>query len=480
MKKWVLLSFLVAPAAVSLEAINDDGMASVYGQAGITIETIANNADGTVATVGGVRYTEVDEDGLGDEYLELNDLKLQIVSLDNAGNIIGPGSFNTTIDVLASGDLLIRSTDLQALNFTVGSIGFSGRSIGALGLTRWRFAPDSYLETAVLGGTPTKIRARTYMTEGSGIDFRYIEDELVLTSNIAFKENSDGEAFLSEFFVSADAGELRIELGTTRGTLEINDLQLSTLTGDPLLDGRSFGDIGYGDVEINQGYLTVAANPTGEGLQGVLASDLTIGTAFYRTNNKRMNFEDISLKTNGEINYRFELEGTENDFGRGFTTVLSGISDLDLTIGAFVFSEADGLTGRSGSLGSVAIENLNLNGGEITSSLWALSGAGEQGIRLDVEVAEGTSFDFTFKEQKDDDAQISAEVVLGNLASETLIDITKKGLHMTVESFEAEAHVNAIRLGDGQMYQGQTGRLDVDGLTVAPGSYLRVEPIPAI
>lgn len=479
MKTFWFTPVLFASFSVSaLQAIDDLDMASVYGQSGLTIETQIENNDGTLVTIGSVTYTEENEDDSDDEFLSLQNIGLQIIEIDNAGNLLGPGSITTTIDISENGDLSVRATDLGAINFTVGSIDFSGRSIGALGLNRWRFAPGSFLETTVINGSPVKVRSRTLMTDGSGIDFRYIEDELLLTSNIAFKPDSANRPFQSEFFLTTVDGALKIEFGETRGTLEFNNLKLSKQDGSPLLNGQSFGDVGYGDVVVNQGYFTVRANDSAEGLAGELLADITAGTAFYRTDSNRLNFENVNLKTNGEINYQLELVGGESDFARGISATLTGISDIDFTIGAIIFSQADGSSGRSDSLGSFAIENFDLNDGAIAASVWALPGAGSQGIRLDTAITSGAEFDFTYRDEESSAARLTAEVVLGEFSSETLLDITPKGLHFTVESLEAEAHINAIRMGNGSSYQGQIGRMDIDGLVVQPGSYLRVEPIP--
>ena len=475
---WFTPVLFVSFCGNALQAIDDSDMASVYGQSGLTIETQVEENDGTVLTIGSVTYTEENEDDSDDEFLSLQNIGLQIIEIDDAGNLLGPGSVTTTIDISEDGDLTIRAADIGAVNFTVGSIEFSGRSIGALGLNRWRFAPGSFLETTVVNESPVKIRSRALMADGSGIDFRYIEDDLLLTSNIAFKPDSSNRPFQSEFFFTAVDDTLKIEFGETRGTLEFNDLKLSDRDGNPLLNDQSFGDVGYGDVVVNQGYFTVRANDSAEGIAGEFLSDLTIGTAFYRTDANRLNFENVNLKTNGEINYQLELVGSESDFARGISATLTGISDIDLTIGAIIFSQDDGITGRSDSLGSFAIENLDLNGGAITASVWALPGAGSQGVRLDTSITAGTEFDFTYRDEESSDARLTAEVVLGEFSSETLLDITPKGLHFTVESLEGEAHINAIRMGDGSTYQGQTGRIDIDGLVVQPGSYLRVEPIP--
>ena len=479
---------LLLPAhSHGLQAIGDAQMAEVSGQAGITIETSNTAADGTVLTVGSFVFTEFDEDGLGDESITLNDIRLQIVELNPDGSVFGPGGFTTTIDVLASGELSMKTTDISALNLNVGDVLVGSRSIGAVGLNNWVFGDGSFVETAFVPDIDgVKIRSRTVMTPGSGIDFSYTEDDLTLASDIVFNPSSTSSAFQSEFFISAVDGTLRLEFGQTEGTLEMNDIRILDDAGNPLFGGATFGDIGFGDVTVNEGYFTLQANPDAEGLKGKFASDMTIGTQFYRTNDKRLNLGDVRISTGRnadnsikEVGYTFEIVGGTGLYGNGIAASFFDVEDLSFTVGSLTFSNGDG-SSETGSLGSYGIENFSLNGGSMTASVWALPGAGRQGIRSDVQLSDGASFDLAIFDETptgSNDPKLTASIVVNDFSQEAHIDVTEKGLQVSVVDMEMSASMNALRVGDGQNYQGQSGRLVIDSLTVEPGAYLRVEPI---
>lgn len=483
----LLLASLSTPV-FALQAIDDNALATVSGQAGITIETSNSAADGTVLTVGEFVFTELDEDGLGAETFSMEDIRLQIVDLDGAGNVLGPGGFKTTIDVADTGELSIKTTDLSALNLNIGDVRIGTRSVGSVGLNKWRFAPGSFLEVAAVPGADgVKLRNRTYMTDGSRIDFTYVEDDLALATDVEFKPTSGGSPFQSEFFISAVDGELRLEMGKTEGTLELNNIRLLDATdGSDLFGGADYGDLGFGDVSVNEAYFTLQANPDAEGLKGRFASDLTIGTAFYRSNDKRINLGNVRLSTGKEaggalkeVGYTFEIVGGTGLYGNGISASFFDVDDLSLFIDNITFSDGDG-TNASGSLGSYGIEHFSLNGGSMTAQIWALPGAGRQGIRSDLQLSDGVSFDLTIYDEEPtgtNDPKLTASVVVNDFSQEAYIDVTKKGLQVSVADMELSASMNALRLGDGQTYQGQSGRLVIDSLTVEPGAYLRVEPI---
>lgn len=483
----LVLCTLYPVATYAMQALDDAGLSVISGQSGITIDINPETADGTFLTASEVVLTENDKDGLGDETISLSDLKLRIVQFDASDNIIGKGNFNTVIDVDNTGQVLMRADNLPGLSFTVGDIKFGDRSVGSIGLNKWKFAPGSFLETAfVPAADGTKIRSRIVMTENSFLDFVYKEDGLSLSTKIEFKPNSANEPFDSEFFLSGVGGALRLEAGTVKGTLELTNIQILDENNQPLFSGASFGDIGLGDVSVNKGYFELAANtdPGVEGLKGRFGSDLVIGTVFYRTNNQRFNIRDIKLKTgafNGpveDIGYRFEVVGGTGAYGNGVSAVFFDATKLSFQLSRLTFSDKDG-SNESASFGSFGIENGSFNGGSLTTSIWALPGAGRQGIRMDVELSDGASFDFTIKEDPAvaNTPTLTASAVIGDFSSETHIDMTKKGFNTSVVDFEMSANINALKMGTGQTYQGQSGRIVVDNYKIQPGSYMRIEPV---
>lgn len=318
MKLATVLS-LVSPVVVALQPISDADLQGVAGQSGLTINlTIDNQADpGTLITTGAVRYTEVDEDGEGEEYFETESLKVQVLELDASDTVIGAGDLTTTLDVLADGSLSFKTTDIGALNILLGPVNFSGRTIAQLGIHKWKFGSGSFLETGFVNDvSSTKLRMRTYLTAGSELDFRYTEDGLTFATDVKFEPTSAGDPFESEFFISAVNDELRLELGKTVGTLEVNDLRILNDSGANIFGTGSYGDVGFGDVTINEAYFSLKSNPDGEGLAGEFKLDQTIGNLFYRTNGNRLAVRDFNLNTNGLASYTLELSGNATDYAR--------------------------------------------------------------------------------------------------------------------------------------------------------------------
>src|SRR5690606_5005184 len=159
--------------------------------------------------------------------------------------------------------------------------------------------------------------------------------------------------FRSELFLTGDSDKLKLELGETSGSFEIKNISLLDPAGNNIFGANNFGDVGYSDITINTGYITIAANdtPGGDGLKGVINADLNIGSAFYRTGDQRLNMRNVQLRTNGEINYQTDF--TDNGFSTGIDATIYGVSDLDLIIGALTLSSGDG-SNESLSMGSYA------------------------------------------------------------------------------------------------------------------------------
>lgn len=493
MKLIVLVSLFVMPCiSFALQSINDEDLSYVSGQSGITIEitpeTLSGEGLGTVATISEFIYTENDKDSSGAETFSLSDLKLKIVEFDANNDISGIGSFKADIDVANTGQVDIRSSNLPGLSLSVGDIKLGSRSIGSLDIDKWVFKPGSFLETSfVPDANGAKIRSRIFMTDGSFLNLNYKEDDLTLTSTVNFLPNSSNNPFDSESFISGIDGVLRLELGQTTGTLEITNIKLRDENSVELFGGQSFGDIGLGDVVINEGYFELTANPDSavEGLLGEFGSDLTIGEVFYRTNGQRININNIKLKTgdfNGAldpIGYTFELVGGVNSYGNGVALTFFDVDNLNFEFSAFTFSSDDG-SNETVSFGSLGIANASFgSNGQLTQSIWALPGSGEQGLRLDLQVTDGVRFDLTIKEDPvvNNTPTLTAETVINTLTFETYVDFIEKGLHVNVIDFELDANINSIKLGTNDAYKGQTGRVVVDNYTVEPGSYIRFEPL---
>lgn len=479
---WVTFSSL----AVALQPISDSDLQAVSGQAGLTIETSIDNAadPGTFITTGAVRYTENDVNGDGEEYFETESLKIQLLELDG-DNVVGAGKLTTTLDVLNDGSLSLKATDISALNILLGPINFSGRSIGQLGIYKWKFGSGSFLETGFISDAlSTKLRMRTRMSAGSELGFRYTEDRLTFATDVVFKPKSgpaSGVAYFeSEFFISAVNDELRLEFGKTEGTLELNNLRLLDDSGTNVFGQRSFGSVGFGDITITGTYFSLKASPDGEGLAGEFRLNQTIGNLFYQTNNNRLAIRDFQLNTNGLANYTLQLSGNSTDYARGLTATVSGLENLELTFSSIGFEDGNGAD-PTPSIGSYALKEFSQLGTTMTVDVLALSGAGGEGVQINTEIPKA-KFNVTICDNtaacSNSDPKLTAATEITNLTIANKFDLTEKGLHISIDDFSlSSADISAIKMGNNQVYQGQTGRMVVSDLTIAPGGYLRAEPI---
>ena len=472
-----------ASLLADMQLLDDAAMSGVAGQSGISIEITTDDADGNFLTTGEIRYTETDKDGQGKDYLAIDGLTLRTITTDSSGNMTGVDTIRTDIDVDSAGNVSILSSDIDTLDLELGALSLSGRTLfGGVRFSVWEFVGDSYLETLLLNDQAgAKLAFRTVMEEGSGLTYQFDEDGLTFSTDIVFLPASGENAFRSEVFLSGNTDELKLELGETSGSFEIRNISLLDDSGNNIFAGNNFGDLGYADIRVNTGYVTVFANPDPlvDGIAGRINTDLTVGNVFYRTGDQRLNLNNVHLNTNGDIDYT--LDFIDTGFTTGIDSRISAISDLDLTIGALTFSAGDG-SAETLSMGSFAIENLNLGGGSIDLQLYTLPGAGAQGMQLDLTMAGTTSFDLTITDDPAENAAhpapvLSASVVLNNVSVSQSIDQTGKGLHIGVLEQSMDVNINQIRMGDGVLQQGQTGRLVMNNVSLQPGSYFRVEPL---
>ncbi|WP_430459643.1 DUF6160 family protein [Thalassolituus sp. LLYu03] len=487
----VMASLPVSVPVMAMQVLEDTDMAGVSGQSGITIEVTTDDPNGEFLTTGELRFTEADRDGKGEDYLAIGGLKLRTITTDATGVMTGVDTIRTDIDIDAEGNVSIRQSDVDTLDLELGAVSLSGRELfNAVRFSVWKFVGDSYLETVLLNDPEgAKVGFRTVMEEGSGLTYQFDEDGLTFSSDIVFLPKAGESAFRSELFLTGTTDELKLEFGETSGSFEIRNISLLDSSGDNIFGANDFGDLGYADISINTGYITMAANTDAgvDGIRGKINSDMTVGNVFYRTGDQRVNFNDVSLNTNGEISYTLDFIDitSENAIDRfkvtGIESHITDITDLDLTIGSLTLSAGDG-SSQSLSMGSYAIENLNLNGGSIDLSMLTLPGAGSQGLQMDLVMAGTTSFDLTIKDDPAEvsgnpDPQLTASVVLNNVSVSQTIDQTDKGLHVGILDQSMDININQIRVGDGLIQQGQTGRLVMNNISLQPGSYFRVEPL---
>ncbi|QQD20904.1 hypothetical protein GJQ54_03565 [Oceanospirillaceae bacterium ASx5O] len=488
---WAGLPLLVSsPLLTAMQVLDDAGMAEISGQSGITIELTTSDPEGRLVQTGEIRFTEQDNDGEGEDYLSIGGMTLRTLVTDNNGNVTGVDTIKTTIDVDAGGNVSIKSKDINTLDLELGEISFSGRAMfGGVRLSVWQFIGDSYLETALLNDpSGSKIAFRTVMEAGSGLTYQFDEDGVTFSSDVVFTPATGETAFRSEMFLTGDNDGLKLQVGEMVGTIEIQNISILDENGNNIFGANNFGDVGFGDISVNPAvsYFTLSASKdlNRDGIEGKFSSDMNIGTVFYRTGDERLNARNVQLNTNGELSYRMDF--TDNGFITGLEASISDINDLDLIIGALTLSSGDG-SNESLSMGSYAIENMNVTKagnqpGSVNLGVYTMPGSGAQGMQIDLSIDGTASFDLTIKDDPakvagNPDPQLTAEIVMNNVSLSQSIDQTKKGLHIGVVDASMDMNINAIKMGDGQTYQGQTGRLVMNNMTLQPGSYFRIEPL---
>jgi len=481
---WPIVNLLLLPvSALAMQAMDDESMAGVAGQSGITIETTTQDPEGNFLTTGEIRFTEEDKDGQGKDYIAVDGLKLRTYMTDSDGNFIAADTFLTDIDIDELGNVSIRTSDVDKLDLDLGTLSLSGRTLfGAVRFSMWEFIGNSYLETVMLNDPEgAKVGFRTVMEEGSGLTYQFDEDNVTFSSDIVFLPADGENTFRSEVFLTGDNDQLKIEIGETSGSFEIKNISLLDGSGNNIFGNNNFGDLGYANLTVNDAYFTVRANPDADidGIVGEINTDLSMGNVFYRTGDQRFNLNNVRLNTNGELTYN--LDFIDTGYTSGISASVSDVSDLDLIIGSMTLSSGDG-SNASASMGSYAIENMSLNGDSMELQLYTLPGAGSEGMQMDFIMSGTTSFDLTIKDDDDGNAttidpQLTAEVVINNFSLSQTIDQTEKGLHIGIVDQSMDLNINQIRMGDGTVQQGQTGRLVMNNISLQPGSYFRVEPL---
>lgn len=164
----------------------------------------------------------------------------------------------------------------------------------------------------------------------------------------------------------------------------------------------------------------------------------------------------------------------------GFTATVAGLTDLDLTFSSIGFEDGNG-SNPTPSIGSYALKNFTQLGTALTVDVLALSSAGSEGVQINTEIPK-VRFDATICDNvstcSDTDPRLTADTEITNLTLANKYDLTDKGLHISIDDVSVSSvDISAIKMGNNQIYQGQTGRVVVSDLTIAPGGYMRVEPI---
>lgn len=502
--KCSLLAFAVMVASgnlFALQAMDDDTMQDITGQGGITLEQTSLGENGFVSSMENIAFTQKDYEGTGDVTLTIDNTETYVYSLDGSGNRYNT-TIKRTIDIDSDGNLSYKTMNIDYMDTRTGAMAVNGKKLtGGSEINVWEYAPGSYLETFIENNpNGTKIRSRSFMTAGSGFSQRAFANGITTASDVLYLPAAGETEFMTELILASDSqGGLRLEFGETRGTIEVQNVRLfDTATGENVFDpgfidsndktankGLSYYDYGYGDVEVNSGYMTI--RPAGNninGLEGEMASDINVGKLYIRTaaedgsNKQQFNINNVKFKVDGEIGYVLKLK----DFGRAAgieAQLVSEYTTADIVLGELKFANGNnGADWESHSMASIAVKEFSLEGGTLDIGMYGFA-AGEKGTPFadDVSVlqtitSDRASFKLTIAgEDISDPANanqpiVQGDVMINNYSSEQYISNTKRGME-TISNSSFSLSVNALRAGTQNTASphyraGESGRLVIN------------------
>lgn len=480
------LSIMVASGSQAMQALDDSSMSDVTGQAGITIEQTTTGDKGLIFETDEIKYTQADTAGKGEVALTIDGYSVSSYIYDETqpDNYGGNNTIRHVIDIDEDGNLSIKTRDVNTRDIKQGAFALGGHRFNSgTDINAWRYADGSYTELEVMNElTGARIVSRTVMKEGSGYNQIVHENDVLISTDIVYLPKDGEDAFVSEVIVTTDSNGLKLELGETRGSMEINNLSILAADGTNLFgEGTSFWDQGYTDMTVERGttYLTIGAStePTKRnGIEGKIAADFKVADFFYRTDSSRIAAKDVRVNTGGELNYTMEFK----DYGRmtGMELNLTSANEMNFSLGGITFADAEG-EDESASLGSLAVSKLKLGSQGVQINLYPDSSYGKDGIRQDITANGATSFDIELYDEEVgiNAPKLTASVVINDFSQAQTINHTSKGIRINTITNSMDVNVNSIKAGNNQVYKGQTGRLVMNNLHQVSGGYTNIEPL---
>lgn len=495
---------LASSSVLAMQALDDNSMQDITGQGGITIETTGLDQNGLISSTGEISFTQKDYRGTGDVTLTIDGTSNYTYSLvddGNGGKMRTPTTIVRTYDIDSDGNLSIKTKNIDYMDTHTGAMSINGKRLtGGSEINVWKFADGSYLETFIENHADgAKIKSRTVMTQGSGYSQKEFANGITTATDVVYLPAAGETEFENEMILASDGqGGLRLEFGETRGTFEINGLRLfDTQTGENVFDagkfetdldkGLAYYDVGYGDIEVERGYMTIrsANGLNGEvrnGIAGEMSSDITIGKIYIRTEDQgrpqQYNINNAKFVVKGDILYDLELV----DYGRvgGLEgQLISQNTTADLTLGRMTFSNAQN---ESHTMASMGVKDFSLEGGTADLGIYSSNFFGNEGIRQVLNV-ERASFKLTVAGEdisdpaNDGQPIVQGDVMINNFVSDQHTGNTKFGMYTVVENSSFSMSINALRAGKESIRAGETGRLVLSNYQQMPGSYTLIEPL---
>ncbi len=239
-----------------------------------------------------------------------------------------------------------------------------------------------------------------------------------------------------------------------------------------------------------------------DGVDVKIALTSNIDNVYFETDGNRVNFGNIAIDTDTGLNgldpssnrpFEIKIDAVNSGFRKGLEMAISDVNSLSATVRDMSLSQSDG--SNSSVFGSIGIENINFNGGTAEAYVIGRAGVGNQGIETGFSLPDGTTLDFTINDYEyassdpseiriaNKGGQVRATIEINDFFVGQTIDVVDLGdgdgraLRMTFTGLEGAFDITNLTAGDGSIYKGGFGRVQIDGMQMNRG-YLIVDALP--
>jgi Family of unknown function (DUF6160) len=239
-----------------------------------------------------------------------------------------------------------------------------------------------------------------------------------------------------------------------------------------------------------------------DGVDVKIALTSNIDNVYFETDGNRVNFGNIAIDTDTGLNgldpssnrpFEIKIDAVNSGFRKGLEMAISDVNSLSATVRDMSLSQSDG--SNSSVFGSIGIENINFNGGTAEAYVIGRAGVGNQGIETGFSLPDGTTLDFTINDYEyassdpseiriaNKGGQVRATIEINDFFVGQTIDVVDLGdgdgraLRMIFTGLEGAFDITNLTAGDGSIYKGGFGRVQIDGMQMNRG-YLIVDALP--
>lgn len=523
-KKKIVLCLLFSSSAFAMQSIDDAGLSSINGQAGITIETQLHDT----TTIGSVSYTDGDGDGQGhtdSAGIYLSDISIDASSAKSKIDVFADGTLNIKISDIVQGDLWVRNIAIGDTRTSFGAVGVTNFNYDAAGSYNLKFAsidPNA-------SGVSQAAMIFDFNMASSSFDFTFVDEaefsligdrELINGNTISYTTQfSDFRAEATTVYadnsLSSDGRDwIRMDLGSITGSARLEDISFGNVTAGVASTPSVLGSAGFSGIDIDDSsFIALSGHGStvgGEGIDINIAAKANIGNFYFETSGNRANFGNIAIDTDGRgangssnVPFGIALDAVNSGFRKGLVLAISNVNEMDLTIRDLYVSQYDKTTDTVNDkavFGTIGIENINFNGGSAELSFIGRAGLGNQGIETGLSLPDGTTLDFTVNDLEDSlgnsvidpanavkGGELRASIEINDFSMESVMDVVAlgndengidqgAGLRVTFKSMEGAVDLRNFSAGNGSTYQGSYGRIQIDGMNLKRG-YLIVDAL---